>query len=165
MGGDQERLLLLDHYVFIAENRNSRTWIKYVGLVDCLFFLSQVQAPDGGKDTWSLLYDLVCQELCQPDDPPIIVQEQKTVLASILSVLSAMFASQTEQEYTRIRKSKLYSFLFFFCLFFQKLIFRVGFMWVWKGVQFSDIAYSKTLPCLLKITASPKFSYWVGCKF
>ncbi|NXK33157.1 SAAL1 protein, partial [Piprites chloris] len=65
-----------------------------------------VQAPDGGKETWSLLYDLVCQELCQPDDPPIIVQEQKTVLASILSVLSAMFASQTEQEYTRMRKSK-----------------------------------------------------------
>ncbi|RLW10274.1 hypothetical protein DV515_00002466 [Chloebia gouldiae] len=64
-----------------------------------------VQAPDGGKETWSLLYDLVCQELCQPDDPPIIVQEQKTVLASILSVLSAMFASQTEQEYTGMRKS------------------------------------------------------------
>ncbi|NWH85826.1 SAAL1 protein, partial [Aegithalos caudatus] len=72
-----------------------------------------VQAPDGGKDTWSLLYDLVCQELCQPDDPPIIVQEQKTVLASILSVLSAMFASQTEQEYTRMRKSKS---CYFVCL-------------------------------------------------
>ncbi|NXA13176.1 SAAL1 protein, partial [Sapayoa aenigma] len=71
-----------------------------------------VQAPDGGKETWSLLYDLVCQELCQPDDPPIIVQEQKTVLASILSVLSAMFASQTEQEYTRMRKSKLCSFFY-----------------------------------------------------
>uniref|UniRef100_A0A672TR53 Serum amyloid A like 1 n=1 Tax=Strigops habroptila TaxID=2489341 RepID=A0A672TR53_STRHB len=67
-----------------------------------------VQVPDGGKETWSLLYDLVCHELCQPDDPPIIVQEQKTVLASILSVLSAMFASQTEQEYTKMRKSKLY---------------------------------------------------------
>ncbi|XP_062350293.1 protein SAAL1 isoform X1 [Cinclus cinclus] len=66
-----------------------------------------VQAPDGGKETWSLLYDLVCQELCQPDDPPIIVQEQKTVLASVLSVLSAMFASQTEQEYTRMRKKDM----------------------------------------------------------
>ncbi|NXO15626.1 SAAL1 protein, partial [Oriolus oriolus] len=74
-----------------------------------------VQAPDGGKETWSLLYDLVCQELCQPDDPPIIVQEQKTVLASILSVLSAMFASQTEQEYTRMRKSKS-------CFFYMPLI-------------------------------------------
>ncbi|NWH54929.1 SAAL1 protein, partial [Fregata magnificens] len=66
-----------------------------------------VQAPDGGKETWSLLYDLVCHELCQPDDPPIIVQEQKTVLASVLSVLSAMFASQTEQEYNKIRKSNV----------------------------------------------------------
>ncbi|NXO03000.1 SAAL1 protein, partial [Rhinopomastus cyanomelas] len=66
-----------------------------------------VQAPDGGKETWSLLYDLVCHELCQPDDPPIIVQEQKTVLASILSVLSAVFASQTEQEYIKMRKSNV----------------------------------------------------------
>ncbi|KAF1573253.1 UNVERIFIED_CONTAM: Protein SAAL1, partial [Eudyptes robustus] len=66
-----------------------------------------VQAPDGGKETWSLLYDLICHELCQPDDPPIIVQEQKTVLASILSVLSAMFASQSEQEYIKMRKSNV----------------------------------------------------------
>ncbi|NWJ04768.1 SAAL1 protein, partial [Crypturellus undulatus] len=66
-----------------------------------------VQAPDGGKETWSLLYDLVCHELCQPDDPAIIVQEQKTILASILSVLSAMFASQTEQEYVKMRKGNL----------------------------------------------------------
>lgn len=81
-----------------------------------VLFLSQVQAPDGGKETWSLLYDLVCHELCQPDDPLIIVQEQKTVLASILSVLSAMFASQTEQEYTKMRKSKL-------CFFPVQLLF------------------------------------------
>lgn len=77
-----------------------------------------MQAPDGGKETWSLLYDLVCHELCQPDDPPIIVQEQKTVLASILSVLSAMFASQTEQEYIKMRKSKPCFFLF---SFFKKI--------------------------------------------
>ncbi|XP_061466205.1 protein SAAL1 isoform X2 [Rhineura floridana] len=64
-----------------------------------------VQAPDNGKETWSLLYDLFCHELCQPDDPPIIVQEQKTVLASILSVLSAIFASQTEQEYIKMGKN------------------------------------------------------------
>uniref|UniRef100_A0A8C3KV35 Serum amyloid A like 1 n=1 Tax=Chrysolophus pictus TaxID=9089 RepID=A0A8C3KV35_CHRPC len=64
-----------------------------------------VQAPDGGKETWTLLYDLICHELCQPDDPPIIVQEQKTVLASVLSVLSAIFASQTEQEYIKMRKN------------------------------------------------------------
>ncbi|NWS65862.1 SAAL1 protein, partial [Crotophaga sulcirostris] len=72
-----------------------------------------VQAPDGGKETWSLLYDLVCHELCQPGDPPITVQEQKMLLASILSVLSATFASQTEQEHTKIGKSKLYFFLLY----------------------------------------------------
>ncbi|XP_065259741.1 protein SAAL1 [Emys orbicularis] len=63
-----------------------------------------VQSPDGGKETWTLLYGLVCHELCQPDDPPIIIQEQKSVLASILSVLSAMFASQIQQEYVKRRK-------------------------------------------------------------
>ncbi|XP_030416384.1 protein SAAL1 isoform X1 [Gopherus evgoodei] len=64
-----------------------------------------VQSPDGGRETWTLLYGLVCHELCQPDDPPIIIQEQKSVLASILSVLSAMFASQIQQEYVKRRKN------------------------------------------------------------
>nr|KAF6467618.1 serum amyloid A like 1 [Rousettus aegyptiacus] len=61
-----------------------------------------VQCPDTGKDTWNLLCDLVCHEFCQPDDPPIILQEQKTVLASIFSVLSAIYGSQAEQEYLKI---------------------------------------------------------------
>ncbi|XP_048341096.1 protein SAAL1 [Sphaerodactylus townsendi] len=64
-----------------------------------------VQTPDGGKETWNLLYGLFCNELCQPDDPPIIVQEQKTVLASILSVLSAIYSSQMEKEYVKIGKN------------------------------------------------------------
>ncbi|XP_055469644.1 protein SAAL1 [Psammomys obesus] len=61
-----------------------------------------VQSPDTGKDTWNLLYDLVCHEFCQPDDPPITLQEQKTVLASIFSVLSAISASRAEQEHLKI---------------------------------------------------------------
>ncbi|EPQ18370.1 Protein SAAL1 [Myotis brandtii] len=65
-----------------------------------------VQCPDTGKDTWNLLFDLVCHEFCQSDDPPIILQEQKTVLASIFSVLSAMYASQVEQEYLKVEKGK-----------------------------------------------------------
>ncbi|XP_042300777.1 protein SAAL1 [Sceloporus undulatus] len=64
-----------------------------------------VQSPDSGKETWSLLCDLFCSEICQPDDPSIIVQEQKTVLASILSVLSAIFSSQTKQEFVKIQKN------------------------------------------------------------
>ncbi|KAF5918896.1 hypothetical protein HPG69_005937, partial [Diceros bicornis minor] len=66
-----------------------------------------VQCPDTGKDTWNLLFDLVCHEFCQSDDPPIILQEQKTVLASIFSVLSAIYASQAEQEYLKIEKGNL----------------------------------------------------------
>ncbi|XP_070284310.1 protein SAAL1 isoform X3 [Myotis yumanensis] len=66
-----------------------------------------VQCPDTGKDTWNLLFDLVCHEFCQSDDPPIILQEQKTVLASIFSVLSAMYASQVEQEYLKVEKVDL----------------------------------------------------------
>ncbi|XP_015272773.1 PREDICTED: protein SAAL1 isoform X1 [Gekko japonicus] len=64
-----------------------------------------VQTTDGGKKTWNLLYNLFCNDLCQPDDPPIIVQEQKMVLASILSVLSAIYASQSEKEYVKIGKN------------------------------------------------------------
>ncbi|XP_052617441.1 protein SAAL1 isoform X2 [Peromyscus californicus insignis] len=58
-----------------------------------------VQCPDTGKATWNFLFDLVCHEFCQAGDPPIILQEQKTVLASVLSVLSAISASQSEQEH------------------------------------------------------------------
>uniref|UniRef100_A0A2K6ETL8 Serum amyloid A like 1 n=1 Tax=Propithecus coquereli TaxID=379532 RepID=A0A2K6ETL8_PROCO len=65
-----------------------------------------VQCPDTGKDTWNLLFDLICHEFCQSDDPPIILQEQKTVLASVFSVLSAIYASQAEQEYLKIEKGK-----------------------------------------------------------
>ncbi|XP_049568821.1 protein SAAL1 isoform X3 [Orcinus orca] len=63
-----------------------------------------VRCPDAGKDTWNLLFDLVCHEFCQSDDPPIILQEQKTVLASVFSVLSAIYASQAEEEYLKIGK-------------------------------------------------------------
>eukprot|EP00069_Balaena_mysticetus_P000795 bmy_03616T0 len=69
-----------------------------------------VQCPDTGKDTWNLLFDLVCHEFCQSDDPPIILQEQKTVLASVFSVLSAIYASQAEQEYLKTGKGK-YNFI------------------------------------------------------
>ncbi|XP_036029997.1 protein SAAL1 isoform X1 [Onychomys torridus] len=58
-----------------------------------------VQCPDTGKATWNFLFDLVCHEFCQAGEPPIILQEQKTVLASVLSVLTAISASQSQQEH------------------------------------------------------------------
>ncbi|XP_071975076.1 protein SAAL1 isoform X2 [Engystomops pustulosus] len=66
---------------------------------------SIVQYPEDGKQTWEFLCDLTCRDLCQPGDPPLIVQEQKTILSSVLAVMSVMFASQTEQEYTEIGKN------------------------------------------------------------
>nr|XP_021530874.1 protein SAAL1 [Aotus nancymaae] len=59
-------------------------------LVPCILEAAKqvrVHCPDTGKDIWNLLFDLVCHEFCQSDDPPIILQEQKTVLASVFSVL------------------------------------------------------------------------------
>nr|XP_004650878.2 protein SAAL1 isoform X1 [Jaculus jaculus] len=66
-----------------------------------------VQCPDTGKDTWDLLFDLVCHDFCQADDPPITLQEQKTVLASVLSVLSSIYASQAEQAGLKTEKADL----------------------------------------------------------
>ncbi|XP_063802407.1 protein SAAL1 isoform X2 [Pseudophryne corroboree] len=67
--------------------------------------LSLVQSPEDGKATWEFLYDLMCQDLCQPADPPLIVQEQKFILSSVLAVMSVMFTSQTGQEYTEIQNN------------------------------------------------------------
>ncbi|XP_043826847.1 protein SAAL1 isoform X2 [Dromiciops gliroides] len=64
-----------------------------------------VQPPDIGRDTWNFLSDLACHDFCQPDDPPVILQEQKTVLASVFSVLSAVYASQAEQDYIKMEKN------------------------------------------------------------
>uniref|UniRef100_UPI00398EA1C2 protein saal1 isoform X3 n=1 Tax=Pristiophorus japonicus TaxID=55135 RepID=UPI00398EA1C2 len=63
-----------------------------------------VKTPDKGEATWTLLYDIVCTDLCQDDDPSIIVEEQASVLSSTLAVLSAMFASYTE-KYVKIEQN------------------------------------------------------------
>ncbi|XP_004683058.1 PREDICTED: protein SAAL1 [Condylura cristata] len=66
-----------------------------------------VQCPNTGKDTWNLLFDLACHEFCQSDDPPIILQEQKTVLASVFSVLFSIYASEVEEETLKIENVEL----------------------------------------------------------
>ncbi|XP_039609201.1 protein saal1 isoform X1 [Polypterus senegalus] len=72
-----------------------------------------VVSAEIGENTWSLLCDIVCNDLCQPDDPPIVIQEQKILLASILSVLSAMFACQSQHAYSKMdRNLKLIGSLF-----------------------------------------------------
>ncbi|XP_073460212.1 protein SAAL1 [Aquarana catesbeiana] len=66
---------------------------------------SIVQSPEDGKRTWGFLFKLIRRDLCQSGDPPLIVQEQKTILSYILAVMSAMFSSQTEHEYIRTGKN------------------------------------------------------------
>ncbi|NP_998861.2 protein saal1 [Xenopus tropicalis] len=63
-----------------------------------------VQSPDGGEQTWDFLLDLTCNDLCQPNDPPLIVQEQKGILSSVLAVMSAMFVWRAEQGH-KVEKS------------------------------------------------------------
>ncbi|XP_038663500.1 protein saal1 isoform X2 [Scyliorhinus canicula] len=64
-----------------------------------------VKTPDKGEATWTLLNDIVCTDLCQDDDPAIIVEEQACVLSSTLAVLSAMFASNMEENYIKIEQN------------------------------------------------------------
>ncbi|XP_062973265.1 protein SAAL1 [Elgaria multicarinata webbii] len=101
---------LLEAAKQVCSDNNSEGLDVYMHILQLLTTVDEgiqtiVHSPDRGKETWSFLYNLICHELCQLDDPPIIVQEQKTVLASILSVLSAIFASQTEQEYVKMEKN------------------------------------------------------------
>uniref|UniRef100_A0A2H6N141 Protein SAAL1 n=1 Tax=Micrurus carvalhoi TaxID=3147026 RepID=A0A2H6N141_9SAUR len=101
---------LLEAAKQVRSDNNSEGLEVYMHILQLLTTVDEgiqtiVKLSDRGKETWSLLYNLFCSELCQPDDPPIIVQEQKTLLASILSVLSAIFASQTDQDYVKMGRN------------------------------------------------------------
>ncbi|KAI5614855.1 protein saal1 [Silurus asotus] len=43
-----------------------------------------------GASVWKMVCEVVCEDLCQPDDPPVILQEQKGLLAPALALLSAL---------------------------------------------------------------------------
>ncbi|XP_030646229.1 protein saal1 [Chanos chanos] len=49
---------------------------------------------DGGCGTalWTFVSEVVCDDLCQPDDPPLILHEQKGLLAPALALLSALYS-------------------------------------------------------------------------
>ncbi|XP_066524671.1 protein saal1 isoform X2 [Hoplias malabaricus] len=46
-----------------------------------------------GEALWTFLCQVVCDDLCQPGDPPLILQEQKTLLTPALALLSALYGS------------------------------------------------------------------------
>ncbi|XP_032406324.1 protein saal1 [Xiphophorus hellerii] len=52
-------------------------------------------APDGpGKPLWEFVSDVVCEDLCQPNDLPVVLHEQKSILIQALSVLQALYRCQ-----------------------------------------------------------------------
>ncbi|XP_041705755.2 protein saal1 [Coregonus clupeaformis] len=55
-----------------------------------------------GQVLWSFLCEVVCEDLCQPDDPPLVLQEEKILLVHALAVLSVLYSCQDqEQEHSK----------------------------------------------------------------
>ncbi|XP_017562124.1 protein saal1 [Pygocentrus nattereri] len=55
----------------------------------------QSLVSDGGcgEALWRFLCEVVCEDLCQPGDPPLILQEQKALLAPAVALLSVLHNS------------------------------------------------------------------------
>ncbi|KAM9495685.1 protein saal1 isoform 2-T2 [Clarias gariepinus] len=46
-----------------------------------------------GVSVWKVVCEVVYEDLCQPDDPPLILQEQKALLAPALALLFALYTN------------------------------------------------------------------------
>lgn len=78
-------------------------------IIDLLFFLAD---PDGpGKALWDFFCDIVCEDLCQPNDLAVVLQEQQSVLVQAFSVLHALYRCQ-EPWCTKTDTSKIYILFF-----------------------------------------------------
>ncbi|XP_029010057.1 protein saal1 isoform X2 [Betta splendens] len=56
--------------------------------------------PHGpGKVVWNFISGIVCEDLCQPTDLPVVLQEQKSILVQAFSVLHALYRCQ-KQSFT-----------------------------------------------------------------
>ncbi|RXN23826.1 SAAL1 isoform X1 [Labeo rohita] len=55
----------------------------------------QALVSDGacGHAVWTFVCKIICEDLCQADDPPLILQEQKALLAPALALLSSLHSS------------------------------------------------------------------------
>ncbi|XP_037624138.1 protein saal1 [Sebastes umbrosus] len=54
-------------------------------------------APDGpGIGVWDFVCDVVCEDLCQPTDLPVVLQEQKSILVQAFAVLHALYRCQDQ---------------------------------------------------------------------
>lgn len=58
-------------------------------------------SPDGpGKAVWDFVCDVVCEDLCQPNDLPVILHEQKSILVQAFAVLQALYRCQDQWSST-----------------------------------------------------------------
>ncbi|XP_034442930.1 protein saal1 [Hippoglossus hippoglossus] len=56
-------------------------------------------SPDGpGKAVWDFVCEIVCEDLCRPEDLPVVLQEEKkkSILVQSLSVLQALYRCQDQ---------------------------------------------------------------------
>lgn len=54
-------------------------------------------AADGpGKAVWDFVCEVVCEDLCQTDDLPVVLQEQKGVFVQAFAVLQAVYKCQDQ---------------------------------------------------------------------
>lgn len=54
-------------------------------------------APDGPAEAvWDFVSGVVCEELCQPGDPPVVLHEQKSILTQSFAVLQALHKCQDQ---------------------------------------------------------------------
>ncbi|XP_054476423.1 protein saal1 [Anoplopoma fimbria] len=59
--------------------------------------IQTLAAPDGpGKAVWDFVHDVVCEDLCQPSDLPVVLQEQKSILVQAFAVLQALHRCQDQ---------------------------------------------------------------------
>ncbi|CAL1595098.1 unnamed protein product [Knipowitschia caucasica] len=56
-----------------------------------------LRAADGpGKSIWDFVCEVVCEDLCQTDDLPVVVQEQRGILVQAFAVLQALYKCQDQ---------------------------------------------------------------------
>ncbi|XP_072291461.1 protein saal1 isoform X2 [Eucyclogobius newberryi] len=54
-------------------------------------------AADGpGKSIWNFVCEVVCEDLCQTDDLPVVLQEQRGILVQAFAVLQALYKCQDQ---------------------------------------------------------------------
>lgn len=81
-------MLYLNHYQITIEKRLP------FKIRLCVFLVAASDGP--GKSVWEFVCDVVCEDLCQPNDLPVVLHEQKSILVQALAVLQALYKCHDE---------------------------------------------------------------------